>query len=685
MPAETTGGRQSTRMVECTTQVSSIRGAPRLRPCGSKTKITQAIASNDWRKREVAASSPEASTNINNQSCDPSDDVCIRLDCETDESFSGPRYRFPKEKKVAWENTVSAPVWQLLSSSSSVSGDDARDTINVRLKQVNPILTNVNGETIALPNRFSFDVFPINQEKASPGCVIGELRRLNGPATFRRLSSRDSDNFLMELRELLNGNWDVDSPVTSTSSEFRDDLQDLKAEQSHSGANSGNGELSVSEVRSGNEHAAESNDEEVRFQRMLSRLQKNRQPSSLTPKHSVAATPSRPILDPAIMALKVKSETEDLDKTTQPEPDKEAANTFFAQQLTQMRNVERHKSNDSGYRVTSGQRNTDDRSEAGGRNEPRLNPAAAKFRSAAQSDVAPWMSPKKMSRPPLTNIFPDAMPSQPPLQDAPSKGCLPSQPPQSAVTSITATNLQEIRLVDDSIRPEAPLSRPQPVPLPVELSVNGTILNGLPVNTHAGQAIPPGGLAATMSAATAALPQSHATVNLQTFNGFNTFPPTTGLQVPLLAPNATSGINLCPPPTVSFVPVPQLATGPDGKPARPYFPVTTKPRDHDPVKQQLYEAYLEWRKANEPGYHMKCKMRQANRIMRQYQQQQDATLARDPANWKVIAEKAKAAVEAAAAAAAEEKKRREQLVKEEMKAKVRELSQGSQGAVRVGA
>ncbi|KAK4246771.1 hypothetical protein C7999DRAFT_41841 [Corynascus novoguineensis] len=673
-------------MVASLTHVSSIKGAPRLRPCGSKTKITQAIASNDWRKREVAASSPEVSTKINKQSCDPSDDICIRVDCETDESFSGPRYRFPKEKKVAWESTVSAPVWQLFSSSSSVSGDDARDAINVRLKQVNPILTNVNGETIALPNRFSFDVVAINQDKASPGCVVGELRRLNGPATFRRLSSQDSDNFLMELRELLNGNWDVGSPVTSTSSKFRDDIQDLKAEQNHGGASSGDSELSVSEVRPGNEPAAESNDEEeVRFQRMLNRLQNNRQHSSLTPKHSVAATPSRSILDPAIMALKVKSETDDLGRTTQPEPDKEAANTFFAQQLTQMRNVERHKSNDSGYRVARGQRNTDDRSEAGGRNEPRLNPAAAKFKSAAQSDVAPWMSPKKMSRPPLTNIFPDAMPSQPPTQDALSKGCLPSQPSQPTIASTAATNLPELRLVDDGSCPEAQLSRPHPVPRPVELPINGTILNGLPVNTHAGQAIPPGGLAATMSAATAALPQSHATVNLQTFNGFNTFPPTTGLQVPLLAPNATSGINLCPPSTVSFVPVPQLAMGPDGKPARPYFPVTTKPRDHDPVKQQLYEAYLEWRKANEPGYHMKCKMRQANRVMRQYHQQQDATLARDPANWKAIAEKAKAAVGAAAAAAAEEKKRREQLVKEEMKAKVRELSQGSQGAVHVGA
>jgi ATPase subunit of ABC transporter with duplicated ATPase domains len=145
--------------------------------------------------------------------------------------------------------------------------------------------------------------------------------------------------------------------------------------------------------------------------------------------------------------------------------------------------------------------------------------------------------------------------------------------------------------------------------------------------------------------------------------------------------------------------------GPDGKANRPYFPVTTKPRDHDPVKQQMYEAYLEWRKANEPGYHMKCKMRQANRVMRQCQQQQDKvlasnpanwkamaekkqqekTLASNPANWKEIAEKAKAAVGAAAAAAAAEKKLRQESVREELRVKVKELSRDSQTAVEVGA
>jgi hypothetical protein len=57
--------------------------------------------------------------------------------------------------------------------------------------------------------------------------------------------------------------------------------------------------------------------------------------------------------------------------------------------------------------------------------------------------------------------------------------------------------------------------------------------------------------------------------------------------------------------------------GPPAGP-RPFFPVTQKPRDNDPLKQQQYESYLEWRKANEPGFATSCKSRQARRFARQH-------------------------------------------------------------------
>ena len=59
-------------------------------------------------------------------------------------------------------------------------------------------------------------------------------------------------------------------------------------------------------------------------------------------------------------------------------------------------------------------------------------------------------------------------------------------------------------------------------------------------------------------------------------------------------------------------PVQPVATAPP-----PHFPVTKKPRDNDPYKQQKYEEYLEWRKMYEPGFHVAAKQRQQNRFMRQ--------------------------------------------------------------------
>lgn len=41
-----------------------------------------------------------------------------------------------------------------------------------------------------------------------------------------------------------------------------------------------------------------------------------------------------------------------------------------------------------------------------------------------------------------------------------------------------------------------------------------------------------------------------------------------------------------------------------------------KPRMPDSSDQQAYEAWIEWRKAHEPGYAMECKLRQQRRAQR---------------------------------------------------------------------
>lgn len=43
-----------------------------------------------------------------------------------------------------------------------------------------------------------------------------------------------------------------------------------------------------------------------------------------------------------------------------------------------------------------------------------------------------------------------------------------------------------------------------------------------------------------------------------------------------------------------------------------------RPRAPDATAQQVYEAHIEWRKANEPGYALKCKQRQSRRAIRSF-------------------------------------------------------------------
>ncbi|KAB5535156.1 hypothetical protein GE09DRAFT_1250228 [Coniochaeta sp. 2T2.1] len=72
--------------------------------------------------------------------------------------------------------------------------------------------------------------------------------------------------------------------------------------------------------------------------------------------------------------------------------------------------------------------------------------------------------------------------------------------------------------------------------------------------------------------------------------------------------------------TKPLIPVTAGATAPAAAPAiivPPQFPVTKKPRNNDPYKQQKYEEYLEWRKMYEPGFHLAAKQRQQNRYLRQ--------------------------------------------------------------------
>ncbi|KAG6177877.1 hypothetical protein E4U24_005915 [Claviceps purpurea] len=81
--------------------------------------------------------------------------------------------------------------------------------------------------------------------------------------------------------------------------------------------------------------------------------------------------------------------------------------------------------------------------------------------------------------------------------------------------------------------------------------------------------------------------------------------------VPVTLETPKSSDGLATPGWPTLVPMP-CGSGSQPVPPRP----VPKPRSPNPKTQQEYEAWVEWRKANEPGYAMACKVRQQRRAQR---------------------------------------------------------------------
>ncbi|KAG6113626.1 hypothetical protein E4U13_003728 [Claviceps humidiphila] len=81
--------------------------------------------------------------------------------------------------------------------------------------------------------------------------------------------------------------------------------------------------------------------------------------------------------------------------------------------------------------------------------------------------------------------------------------------------------------------------------------------------------------------------------------------------VPVNLETLKSSDGLATPGWPTLVPMP-CGSGSQSVPPRP----VPKPRSPNPKTQQEYEAWVEWRKANEPGYAMACKVRQQRRAQR---------------------------------------------------------------------
>ncbi|KAM7195443.1 hypothetical protein V8F20_007502 [Naviculisporaceae sp. PSN 640] len=587
----------------------------------------------------------------------------------------------------------SAPVVQSSLSSSQVLDLCLADVVNVEFKDVKPVVMNVNGEAIVLENRFTFDITPVNLSDSSSADSsigsIGQLKRVRNFSQLRPKKSLKRPNLLPELPDDLKALLcqDLDRiPEELSSSPARDakpstgGVVGIKAEENplhkNKQATASKPPL-ITENPPQHKCSKLTEDEKVRFQGLLSRLNKKEEPAVGKPAISIFDVRSS---DPAILAAKVKEDTVTIRSLRSNESRREVLESVHRPQATRLQTSE--NSRDSGYGTgPSSQSEANNSASIHGPTAgflpshqdgtKKLNPAAAEFKFSGETADMPFLIPKRLSRPPLTGSLFEA-PSERPAQQITT----PVRPPpgfapvlRDITTTQTVPPLQPELAPHGNAQPEhmtgPALAQPGPLGM-LDPRASEVAPVPAPINAFNPFAAPG--------------PQ----ISLPNVNPFGTFPPP-DVALPFVPPppGFTRNTTL-PGPLRPALPIlgerQQPLFGPAGKKAQPPFPVIEKPRDHDPVKQQQYEAYLEWRKANEPGYHIECKMRQAKRIVRQYQMKQAAEQKgvrkteekTENPHWKSIVEKAKAVVANAAAVAAAEKRSRGESVREEFKAKIQE-------------
>ncbi|KAK3360210.1 hypothetical protein B0T25DRAFT_578204 [Lasiosphaeria hispida] len=690
------------------------------------------IASADWRRTAIegaSSGSPFQKDAItrNRRSARSSSEISspfvIEMEDMRPDSFV---YYRPKEEKAPWEMIVSAPVPRFSSASSSLSGTNPSEGMPVQFKSIKPMTMNVNGEEITLSNSFVFDVVPVDISSSSSRSSalsesIGELRPVTKLDHIRRSASPDtslSDALPFDLLEMLDraknlfGPKNLPNPTTQRVGSRP--AKSRRERNTSQGQSSDSGISGIRPVASETHNAQQelTPNDQTRFRNLISRLRKpQRYPSSEAWGSEVSI--SDPIAtDPAIVAVKVKDGVASLGSAGTTESTRDDVISRSTQLLSRIRTALEQSSGDSGYATgdsghsQSGGSFTEDLAAHSIRElnhvssrdsqTKRLNPAAAEFKSTFDRARMPALSPKKITRTPLTNLFPQAAPSFA-RHMPPGLGLGPSNVGgfERVIPEGTMSPEQMLAFLQRSMPPATfhlaeggavPGAIPglDPILEQIFLSrmANPDMANLPTLGAFGNAASPFGSLAPVTMTPPVNIDQLQG---LPGINGFSTFPGTILPSLPAPPGALNPGVSapttapLGPPPAPPYTAPSAPLFGPDRKINRPHFPVTQKPRDHDPIKQQQYEAYLEWRKANEPGYHMKCKMRQAQRVVRQYQQKQHQPVEQCSVNpeWKAIVEKAKAAVGAAAAAAAAEKKKNEELVRNELKTKIQERSEDS--------
>ncbi|OIW28865.1 hypothetical protein CONLIGDRAFT_645027 [Coniochaeta ligniaria NRRL 30616] len=472
-----------------------------------------------------------------------------------------------------------------------------KDFTKIVLKASEPLtLVRPNGTTVTVPNSFLLDVSPVEKAYISSGhhssLSIGELKIAKNPRRLRTQTDQDIDfdqkHQVCHYKKIITNRCVSIAPEylsKNTGARYDRVMKEKEASalMEHDEAIDRIGGVDAESPESARrkpDNHLQDEEKKKAFQSLISRLSKSGPP----PKFDLSKAAHRPST-PGFMLHKRPS-----------------ASSSSAADISRPRSA--HE--DSGYDTESPVK--------------KLNPAASEFKSApaiVQGSTAPVPMPAGL--PPMK---PFGMPfdSGENMNGHGKFGpsCLPVMLPPPIFNGM-----------------QNPMGHPMP---PFHPAGPFGSFNGLPPNM-----MPPFPALPPMPP----MPMEQLPMfNNGNGNHFNTFPHCgppppppaqfmSGPPPPLLAPpmppnlpvpnmRPLAPINQAPLlPPAPIHPLPNNATNPTAPPAPPavivppHFPVTKKPRDNNPYKQQKYEEYLEWRKMYEPGFHLAAKQRQQNRFMRQ--------------------------------------------------------------------
>lgn len=259
----------------------------------------------------------------------------------------------------------SAPVAESRLTQSELLDLCLADITNVEFKDVKPVVVNVNGEKIVLPNRFTFDITPINLSESclrdSFSGTIGQMKRVQDSSQLSTKSSERSTLFSElpdDLRALLTHDLRtiIEEPPPSPVRNTHHSTENVAGRKGSPPNIVKPVTTTKPLIKENPQHRCSklTDEDKARFQGLLNRLHK-KELSAGKPTMSAFDVRSS---DPAILAAKVKEDTVTIRSLRNNESKTEILESVRLPRVAGLRRSE--NSRDSGYGTGPSSHSADD-------------------------------------------------------------------------------------------------------------------------------------------------------------------------------------------------------------------------------------------------------------------------------------------------------------------------------------